>query len=160
MTFSMALFELTNGPVRYSSDRLSSLKFNPLISPVQKHLALSPDLDPDVNFYSGLCDSDFYTEDQFNECVAKNFSKSDCLSFLHLNIRSLSRNLCNLTNLLSNINTKFSIVGISETWLKNSSHLVDIDGYNFVQNHRTDKCGGGVELYLSLDLEFLNPAGI
>ena len=54
----------------------------------------------------------------------------------------------------SNINTKFSIVGISETWLKNSSHLVDIDGYNFVQNHRTEKCGGGVGLYLSLDLEF------
>ena len=60
-------------------------------------------------------------------------------SLLHLNIRSLECNLHNLTNLLNNLNIKFSVIGISETWLKNCTHSVDIEGYNFFHKHREDK---------------------
>ena len=44
--FSVAIYELANGTVNFYSDRLFSLKFNPLI-PGNRNLALSSDLDPD-----------------------------------------------------------------------------------------------------------------
>ena len=98
--------------------------------------------------------SDYYIEDQFKDIFSQKFSNSSCLSFLHVNIRSLSRNLCGLTNLLVNVKHNFSVIGISETWLQNSSHSVDIDGYTFVHKHRPDKVGGGVGLYITSELDY------
>ena len=77
-----------------------------------------------------------------------------CLLLLHLNIRNLSRNIDSLTNMMAEINAKFSVIGISETWLQDVSHTVDIDGYNFVHNHRSDRTGGGVGLYLTSELVY------
>ena len=77
-----------------------------------------------------------------------------CLSFLHLNTRNLSRNIGSLTNMMAEINAKFSVIGISETWLQDISHTVDKDGYNFVHNHRFDRTGGGVGLYLTSELVY------
>ena len=44
----------------------------------------------------------------------------------HLNIRSLERNFKSPTNLLSLLDLKFTLIGISETWLNEPSHLIDI----------------------------------
>ena len=55
---------------------------------------------------------------------------------------------------MAEINAKFSVIGISETWLQDISHTVDIDGYNFVHNHRPDRTGGGVGLYLTSELVY------
>ena len=72
---------------------------------------------------------------------------SNCLSFLHLNIRNLTRNIDELEIFLSNITNKFTVVGISETsWLQTLEHNCNIKGYNFVHNYRKDKTGGGVGL--------------
>ena len=77
------------------------------------------------------------------------------IAFFHLDIRCLSRSFGNLTNLFANIKTKFSIsIGITETWLRDKEHTVDIGGYNFVHNCRTNKAGGGVGLYLKPELEY------
>ena len=62
--------------------------------------------------------------------------------------------LSKLTDLLSNVNLKFSLIGISETWLNNSSSSVDIDGYSFVHKSRENRSGGGVGLYVSSNLNF------
>ena len=59
-----------------------------------------------------------------------------CFSLLHLNIRSLNRHYDNLINCLARIKNRFSVIGISETWLAHADHAVDIDGYNF-QGHPT-----------------------
>ena len=48
----------------------------------------------------------------------------------------------------------FSVIGISETWLQDSTHHVDINGYNFEHICRTDKAGGGVGLYITSVLEY------
>jgi hypothetical protein len=48
----------------------------------------------------------------------------------------------------------FSVIGISETWLQDSTHHVDINGFNFVHNHRTERTGGGVGLYIASAFEF------
>ena len=66
-----------------------SLKFQPLLSGSTKGLANVIDLAPD----SQLSISDTYTENKFNNSIAStNLNNSVYLSFLHLNIRSLSRN--------------------------------------------------------------------
>ena len=49
--FSLAVFELINGTVHFTEDRLFSLKFNPLLSEKHRGLALSSDLNPDLNFF-------------------------------------------------------------------------------------------------------------
>ena len=56
--------------------------------------------------------------------------------------------------LFSNINFKFSLIGISETWLNDSSPSVDIDGYSFVHKGKENRSGGGVGLYVSSNLNF------
>ena len=94
-------------------------------------------------------------------CLQRNYSKQFSffcgkLTLIHLNIRTLGHNFNSLTNLLVSINHKFSIIGISETWLQDSLHNVDIVGYNFVHDYHSDRSGGGIGLYLSLGLEYIS----
>ena len=49
---------------------------------------------------------------------------------------------------------KISVIGISETWLNDSTHSVDISGFKFLHKYRKNRTGGGVGLYISNDLEF------
>jgi len=140
-------------PVNFNSDRLLSLKFNPLI-PGNRNLALSSDLDPDSNFNFDMFRCDYFRESQFNELFHKTRSSfSNCFSLLHLNVRSLSRNYDNFTSFLANIEGTFSIMGVSETWLKDSGHSFDIMGYDFIHNPRPNRIGGGVGIYVNNDLE-------
>ena len=55
---------------------------------------------------------------------------------------------------------KFSVIGISETWLDDSSHSSDIPGFNFIHNHRVGRTGGAVGLYLADYLEFKHRADL
>ena len=78
-------------------------------------------------------------------------SKQDVVpsfSVLHINARSLLNKLDDIKSLLENIPHSFSAIGISETWLTDTTQdLVNISGYKFLSNHRTKKVGGGVGLY-------------
>ena len=80
---------------------------------------------------------------------------SICFWLLRLNIRSLNRSYDNLINCLASIKNRFSVIGISEKWLRvHSDHAVDIDGNTFAHNHRPNRPGGGVGMYIDADLEF------
>ena len=50
---------------------------------------------------------------------------------------------------MQNLNIQFSAIGITETWLQNASHSLDINGFSFFHKHRSNRIGGGVGLYLS-----------
>ena len=154
--FNLAIYEMQNGPVRYDADRLASLSFNPLLHNIRTNLARSFDLDPDTNLRGLFSDDcEYFIEDQFNDMLSSEDSRiCDSFSLLHLNIRSLHCNASKLTDLLSNVNLKFSLIGISETWLNDSSSSVDIDGYSFVHKSRENRSGGGVGLYVSSNLNF------
>ena len=131
-SFSLALYELQNGPVHFDPDRFSSLRYNPIFSNSNASLTQSGSLDPDINFNAVETPCDYFIENQFNEMLRReNYSDAD-FSFLHLNIRSLPHNLVKLTDYLSCLNIKFSVIGISETWLNDSSHSVDISGFKFL----------------------------
>ena len=64
-----------------------------------------------------------------NQNDQNSFSKN--LSFLHLNIRIITEKIDSFSNFLERLKIKFPIIGISETWLDDSFHCVDIPGYNF-----------------------------
>ena len=85
---------------------------------------------------------------------AQSYEKS-MFSILHLNARSLLKNLDQLNLILKNLNRAFSVLGVSETWLTHStSELVNITGYNFVSNHCKSKIGDGVGIYLQNDVKY------
>lgn len=96
------------------------------------------DLDPDCNFLKESSRScDYFFEGQLNELFV-NKNDSD-LSILHLNALSLYSNFGKFNQLLGQLlhDHEFSVIGISETWLNDSTlDLVDIPGHNFVSNHR------------------------
>lgn len=152
-SFELAIYELQNGPVNFDHDRLASLNFNPLCLDINNRVTLTNDLDPDSNFCLNSDHCKYYIEDQFNDMLSKQ-SQHINFSLLNLNIRSLPRNFDNLTNLLAHLNMQFSAIGITETWLQDSTHLVDINGYEFIHKHRSSRPGGGVGLYLSNDLDY------
>ena len=56
--------------------------------------------------------------------------------------------------MLRNLELRFSFIGITETWLRDSSHHTDISGYNFVRNPRKDRTGGSVGLYLADNFDY------
>ena len=73
---------------------------------------------------------------------------------LHVNARILYTNITQLTNYLKNINYKFSVPAVSETWTNeiNSDYLV-IPGYNRVLKNHAEH-GGGVEIFVDDKLSF------
>ena len=106
------------------------------------------DLDPNCNFLKESSSScDYFFEGQLNELLV---NKNDFdLSILHLIARSLYGNFGKYKQLLGLLDHEFSVIGIPETWLIDSTlHLINIPGYNFVSNPRVNKTGGGVGLHL------------
>ena len=71
-------------------------------------------------------------------------SKSDVLtSNLHRVLTTLYGNFEKVKLLLEITNHRFTAIGISETWLNETTlDLVEISGYNFIFNHSINKSGG------------------
>ena len=106
--------------------------------------------DPDTNYYNDISStlvdySKYYCEDSFiQKCNSDSLDNHD-FSLLHLNIRSIPKNLLYLTTYLETLLFKFTIIGITETWLKEHNvNSYNIHGYNIVHNYRRHKMGGGV----------------
>ena len=145
--FKIVLYEFQHGTISYDSDQLDSLFFNPILD---QHSCLSDpnnDLDPDLNIQNVAKFCNYETAEDLNGVI--DGSSSISFSLLHLNAPSLVKNQEALSHLLINVNHKFSVLAITETWIKeNNVHDIRFDGYNFVSNHRTNKTGGGVGLFI------------
>ena len=76
------------------------------------------DHDPDVNFYHdvSMLDTQYLMPDKFKTNF-KDFPKNS-FSVLHLNIRSLNKNLEAFSEFCSKLNHVFSGICFSETWAK------------------------------------------
>ena len=118
--FRLTLFEFMNGgTINFDPDRLAQLKFNPLLCESYKNFSLCKDNDPDVNFYLENSSCKYYTEDSFKNMLAENQSRLNLkcgtletgLSFLHVNIRSLSNKFDKLPNFLGQLRVKLLLLG-------------------------------------------------
>ncbi|KAJ8040812.1 hypothetical protein HOLleu_15214 [Holothuria leucospilota] len=113
----------------------------------------------DANNIGCITESRYLSIEQFNDFSSNGFN------IFHLNSRSLIRNFDNIQDYLLLLNHNFIALGFTETWLKeNTSPLIHLEGYCFVENHRQVKRGGGVCLFIRNDfvlevrhdLSFLN----
>ena len=112
------------------------------------------EFDPDVNFFcqqnifSGYACL-YYNEDSLNDKMSSFSCDEEYFSICHINIRSLKANIQNFKNYLQLLSIKFSVIGMTETWLDDTSCLLySMPNYNFVESHRKNKSGGGVGIFL------------
>ena len=119
--FRLTLYEFMNGgTVNFDPDRLAQLKFNPLLCECYKNFSFCKDNDLDMNFYLENSSCEYYTEDSFNNMLAEEQSRLNLncgnlesgLSFLHMNIRSISNKFDKLTNFLSQLRMKLLRLGL------------------------------------------------
>ena len=119
------------------------------------------DVDPDLHFYQSACNNtlnacDYHLEDSFNKNISKLKINSQSFSIIHSNIRSIPRNLSRFETYLGTLNHEFSVIGLSESWLK--SYTVDLfglDGYKSEHNYRANRAGGGVSLFVKESMEYV-----
>ena len=153
--FYFALYDFNS--CCFDSEHLKDKCFNPFLDdPDSRHLLLNSDIDPNLNVFTNnaslLSNCIYLTSNELNKIP---ISSSNAFSIFHINIHSLSKHFDDLSEYISTLNISFSAIGISETWLNNSTeHLFNIPGYNFISNIRQHKSGGGVGLYIKSNLKF------
>ena len=77
------------------------------------------------------------------------------ISICHLNNQSMSSTFDEFQFMINQ--TRFDVITLSETWLKNDKHLIEyvrLPGYEFAYRNRDEKHGGGVGIYIRDTIEF------
>lgn len=98
--------------------------------------------------------SDYYTVDNFSTSFGI-VASSISTSCLHVNARSLVKNLPSLINLIDRCSMRFSFITVVETWIQNDdSHLCIIPGYQLFHCSRKESRGGGVAIYVADSEDF------
>ena len=107
--------------------------------------------DPDINFFNDkLQEIDYFSVENFK--TVSDQLNGDKFSILHLNIRSLNKNIDNLRDFLASLKGKFSVIVLTESANKNS--LFDLENYNSVHKTRKNKKGGGICIYIHKSIHF------
>ena len=76
-------------------------------------------------------------------------------SLIHSNIRSLPKHFEDFTDYLELLTHKFSVIGLTETWLKpHNFDLFELKHYNSFHKYREKQSGGGITFYIQEDIEF------
>ena len=142
------------GSLRYLSDKI----FLPFELNDSDHQYGNDCLDPDLHYFSSynqyISGYNYFVESSFNSETSKSLNKKHNFSLCHLNIRSIRKNVGSLEFTLENLQHEFSLIGITETWLKDDDcDLFAIQGYNVVEKHRQNRFGGGVALFIKDNIE-------
>ena len=82
--------------------------------------------------------SNYHTQ---QEIISLSSTDSNKLFISHFNIRSLNKNFDEFRSFINELEFKHSIIGLSETWLKETSpsSLFTMDGFRLITNNRTGK---------------------
>lgn len=114
--------------------------------------------DPDDNFFNDKTEkfeSPYFSSDNFK--VVSDNLQGNSFSILHLNIRSLSKNIENFGNLLSQFERKFKVIVITESWCDetaNGNSLLQLPEYNVLHKTRNGCKGGGISFFIHKSLHF------
>ncbi len=124
-------------------------------TPVNVHMVFSEDTDSSDDMTQ--C-TDFSRDINCNQYVPEqltHLNDRNKFSFLHLNIRSLSKHHDDLVTLLTSTGCSFDVIGCSETWLNNRSYIniLNLEGYKLLTKNRSGRSGSGVCLYISSRLQ-------
>lgn len=115
-------------------------------------LDFEANIDPDNNFFNNInINTKYYTDSQFTNT----FRKSEGLSIIHFNARSLKANLNKINYYLEGLPHKFDIIAISESCIKdNTSKEFNLDGYDVHHVVRKTDKSGGTSIYVNSSLEY------
>ena len=108
----------------------------------------------DIYDVASTIDSLYYDAKYLNSC---NNNEKSCLSFIHFNIRSIKKNVDKLQLCLQSLETEFSAIGLTETWMSDNDCVLGIHnlpGYTYVGNGRTGRSGGGVGIFIKDNLQY------
>ena len=73
-------------------------------------------------------------------------------SFFNYNIRSLSSNFDNFTDIVENCGTKLDVILLTETWISSDSiDFFKIPSYSGFHSYRSHKKGGGLSIFINKD---------
>ena len=100
---------------------------------------------------------DYYDSEQFLHLI-KSLPKKQ-FSILHTNISSLKANHDNLTTLIYNIQHKFDIISLTETWNGNSNDTflpTSVNGYQDFIGKPGTSMKSGCGFYIKKDINYLN----
>ena len=141
----------------------NEMLFNPFEVNEDKYYSPLYEIDPDINYYNTIgshlgSSCNYYFEDYFETALKSkgvDITATNILSLCHSNIRSMRANLSSFEICLKNMEYKFSVIGLSETWLRDyNCNLYNIDGYTFTEVHRSEKAGGGVGIFVREDVPY------
>ena len=144
-------------------EELDNLIYHPLENYESDKEDYTAGIDPDDNYFNSyhqslLIPSNYMTESFFID-IGDDISK-DTMSIVHLNIRSLPKNLSKFIELMTILKFQFDIIGFSETWLKpNNVDLYNLPGYNHEYSIRNVKTGGGIYYLLKISIN-TNPGQV
>jgi len=89
------------------------------------------------------------------QCYDQSFAKNSKFSIININIRSLSKNFDKLKECLKALEHDFTIIGLSETHLKDKPHdYYQLNGYKMEYTNRIGREKGGVCLYISEKVKY------
>ena len=142
---------------------LPSQHFNPFeIDDNSESLSIL-DSDPDLQYYNDITyiesvsNCNYYLENTFSKKCEDLEIGNDSFSMLQINIRSIPKNLSKLENYLCSLAHSFTVIGISETWLKESNaSCYSLNGYNHFLQCRKERQGGGVSIFVKQDIPVKN----
>ena len=112
------------------------------------------DINPDIHYFGqqpelSNLNSNYYFENEFSKYICNLQGKEkQCISLIHINIRSMNANFSSFQAYLCNLNFNFNFIGFTETWLREDSDLFNMEGYSIVNKIRNDRPGGGVSLLI------------
>ena len=108
-------------------------------------------IDPDINLIPHATTCNYYDQDQFLD----KFKFNRDMKLLHISARSLKKNISNIHQYLELTGDSFSVIGITETWLKDiNDPLIKIPCYSMEGFCRQNKRGGGVALYIKEEYNY------
>ena len=95
------------------------------------------------------------TEQTLNNYVSRKGISKNNFSLFHLNIRSVPAYLSSLLSDMENLDHRFSVIELTETWLNPSNiDAYGIDGYNHIGITRSSQNGGRVSLLMSNKISY------
>ena len=149
-------------PANVGNELYNKVTNNDIFNPFECNEEIYPteDVDPDTNFfnqYSSLSNlnSNYYLESGFNKYISgTNGYEGNCMSFIHVNIRSMRANGDSFHSYLNTLDFKFNCIGITETWLDSDTcEFFNLPGYNMINNCRESR-GGGVSILLEQGISY------
>ena len=107
------------------------------------------EIDPDFqyfndSYYINNTKCDYHLEETFNDKFENDSDLQYKFSLFHMNIKSLPKHHSELETYLDSLCIKFSIIGLTETWLdENKEALYDIPEYTCINRFRSNRKGEG-----------------